>query len=128
MFHATFKNLNGPKIDGGFTVSFEVDEQGWEEIRALPNTRGKMLLVNIWALPGDVKLPVKSHRDKLYALSQILIDELGWDEKVRREFVFKAFGTHTRTKLTDDQLSELVDHLMELTGEKPPAGSIEYQG
>lgn len=46
-FIADKVKLVGPKVDGGFTVTFEVGEYEWPKIKDLPDLNGKIIVVEV---------------------------------------------------------------------------------
>ena len=54
-FVADKVRLTGPKQDGSFTVSFDVGEYMWHNIKELPMVNGSIIGVGVMASPRDQK-------------------------------------------------------------------------
>ena len=46
-FIADKVKLNGPKIDGGYSVTFEVGGYVWDQIKELPRVNGETIVVAV---------------------------------------------------------------------------------
>lgn len=46
-FIADKVRLNGPKVDGSYSVTFETGEYVWDQIKDLPNLNGDAMMVSI---------------------------------------------------------------------------------
>ncbi len=122
MIQATFRKLDGPRIDGGWVLQFDVPgSELTAMIELVKEMEGKPL--NLWVevidIYGEPKKPVADRRKKMLAYTQVLINKMGWDDDAKKAYLMECFEVDSRSKLNDDQLSALIDRLLELTGEKP---------
>lgn len=46
-FIADKVKLNGPKLDGTFTISFDTGDYAWNLIKDLPNLNGESIVVSV---------------------------------------------------------------------------------
>lgn len=46
-FIADKVKLNGPKVDGGYSVTFEVGGYVWDQIKELPRVNGETIVVAV---------------------------------------------------------------------------------
>lgn len=46
-FIADKVKMNGPKVDGTFTISFDTGEYAWDLIKDLPNLNGESIVVSV---------------------------------------------------------------------------------
>ncbi len=46
-FTADKVKIMGPKVDGGFVVSFDLGEYTYDQIKELPNLNGKIIKVSV---------------------------------------------------------------------------------
>lgn len=46
-FIADKVKLNGPKVDGGYSVTFEVGGYVWDQIKELPKVNGETIVVAV---------------------------------------------------------------------------------
>jgi len=47
IFIADKIKMNGPKVDGTFTISFDTGEYSWDLIKNLPNLNGESIVVSV---------------------------------------------------------------------------------
>lgn len=128
VIRATFKTFGGPRVDGGYVIQFDVPGALWPEIAALPTFAEKSLILTVQEDTGaeTESEEDKTQREKDLAHSSILIKKLNWDTDMKNEFVASLFnGRTSRTELTDEELSRLVNELAILTGDRPPVPTEE---
>lgn len=46
-FIADKVKINGPRIDGSYSITFETGEYTWDQIKDLPNLNGDAMMVSI---------------------------------------------------------------------------------
>ena len=46
-FVADRVKINGPRVDGNYSITFETGEYVWDQIKDLPNLNGESILVTV---------------------------------------------------------------------------------
>ena len=124
MLRGNFRKMDGPRIDGGYVVQFDIPEICAADLMQLIALKNKMLDIS-WEVIEEGK-SAPNPRNKRLALSQVLMDKLGWDDTDKKAYLLETFQVDSRTKLTDEQLSKFIDNLSEMTGDSPPPPEAEY--
>lgn len=59
----TFRKLDGPRVDGGFVISFDVPEVLWNQIKDLPLYQGKNLVMEL-TINNDLERDIQPGDDE----------------------------------------------------------------
>jgi hypothetical protein len=70
-FIADKVKLNGPRVDGSYTVTFEVGEYMWDQIKELPKLNSETIIVGVITEKTEKTKAVKEEKGIVEDLPQI---------------------------------------------------------